>query len=175
MDVKEYIPLAMRTRNLDSREKQLIHGSMGLVSEVGEVAGIIQKTMQGHVADRTAFALELGDVCWMIAELIDALGISHDTVYVRQQDMRINVNDAICRLAYRSSAVVNLMNTATPKSTLAEYMSDIFGIIDLLAVTISRSLSEVMEMNIEKLRARYPDGFSEERSVKRSEYANGLA
>ena len=38
-----------------------------------------------------------------------------------------------------------------------------------LCTAIGVSLEDVMQLNIDKLRARYPDGFSEEKSLHRAE------
>ena len=109
MTGNEYQQLAMRTTKDEWRGKMLwdqkIHAIMGLNSEAGEVAGIIQKTYQGHDMDIPHIIKELGDTMWFIAECCDAFGIS---------------------------------------------------------------LDEVMETNIDKLRARYPDGFDAEHSLHRA-------
>lgn len=105
----EYQNLAMRTTKDEWRGKgcieQKIHAVTGLASEAGEVAGLIQKTYQGHELDITHLIKELGDCIWFIAECCDAWGIT---------------------------------------------------------------LDEVMETNINKLKARYPDGFDSVHSLHRA-------
>lgn len=85
----------------------LRHGVFGLCSEAGEVAGLLQKTYQGHTMDTDNMVKELGDCLWMIAEIATAMGLS---------------------------------------------------------------LDDIAQQNIDKLRRRYPDGFSAERSINREEY-----
>ena len=46
---------------------------------------------------------------------------------------------------------------------------DILYYLDWLLELIGSSIPEAMEYNVEKLRKRYPDGFSAERSINRSE------
>lgn len=87
-------------------QAMLMHAALGLSSEAGEVAGILQKVYQGHDFDRDHFLKELGDCQWMIAEACDALHAS---------------------------------------------LTD-----------------DVMKVNIEKLKARYPDGFDPEKSRHRA-------
>lgn len=85
----QYQKLAMRTAPDDSfasREERLFHGVFGLASEAGEVAGILQKTYQGHGLDDEHIKKELGDCLWMIAECCTALGCTIDEV------MRINIS-----------------------------------------------------------------------------------
>lgn len=97
---------------VDNHSDMLRHGVFGLASEAGEVAGIMQKTYQGHgnpMLDTDVeehMKKELGDCVWMIAEICTALGIT---------------------------------------------------------------LSDVMETNIAKLEARYPNGFEVEKSLHRAE------
>ncbi len=76
MTGNEYQQLAMRTCN----KPILDHAIFGLASEAGEVAGIMQKTFQGHVFDKEHMAKELGDCLWMIAEACSALDLSFEDV-----------------------------------------------------------------------------------------------
>lgn len=102
----EYKKLAMRTAAIpeEDKESRLTHAALGLASEAGEVAGLLQKEFQGHERDKNHIKKELGDCLWMIAEACDALGIS---------------------------------------------------------------MTEVAITNIIKLKTRFPEGFSEERSLNR--------
>lgn len=118
MTGSEYQKAAMRTcdvPNIDVRQVlglsennycKFKHGMYGLVSEVGEASGILQKISQGHEWDENHFLKELGDCLWFIAELCDAFGVTMDMI---------------------------------------------------------------MQMNIDKLKARYPDGFDSEHSLHREE------
>lgn len=120
-ELNQYQTEAMRTCSIDytsedrmtnalqlsaDHQAMLMHAALGLSSEAGEVAGILQKIYQGHSFDRVHLAKELGDVLWMVAEACEALGMQ---------------------------------------------------------------LSSVAEMNLAKLRARYPHGFDPERSLHRAE------
>ena len=108
MTPTEYQKLAMRTCSIPytDRGAMLTHAVLGLASEAGEVAGIFQKTYQGHEADTEHIKKELGDCLWMIAEACEALEFD---------------------------------------------------------------LGDVMMTNIEKLKDRYPEGFSVERSLHRED------
>lgn len=119
MKPNRYQKLAMRTCAIPSdrdplvelipdikKRGMLVHGVTLTSSEVGEVAGIVQKIYQGHEFDVEHMKKELGDVMWGIAEICTALDIKFE---------------------------------------------------------------DVMETNINKLRARYPEGFEKERSLHRQE------
>ena len=53
------------------------------------------------------------------------------------------------------------------REKLAKELGDICWYLAETATALDVSLEEVLERNIEKLRSRYPEGFSTERSVNR--------
>lgn len=52
---------------------------------------------------------------------------------------------------------------------IAYELGDLLWHLNALSNDVGYSLNEVARMNIEKLRRRYPDGFSVERSISRSD------
>jgi NTP pyrophosphatase (non-canonical NTP hydrolase) len=58
---------------------------------------------------------------------------------------------------------------ALDKEKLAKELGDVLWYVAVMANVIGVSMSEVAARNIAKLRARYPEGFSVERSVNRTE------
>lgn len=101
----QYQEDAMRTCSINDNDKdKLLHGVFGLNSEAGEIAGLFQKEYQGHQIDKEHLVKECGDCLWMIAEILDAIGVDLETCMMK---------------------------------------------------------------NIEKLKARYPDGFDPEKSLHR--------
>ena len=55
------------------------------------------------------------------------------------------------------------------KEHLAKELGDVMWYIALVATIIGCDLDEIMQMNIDKLKARYPEGFSEYDSQHRAE------
>lgn len=107
MNANEYQKLAANTINPFLKDVELInHALHGMVSEMGEIHGIYQKTYQGHIINDEHLKKELGDLMWFIAEFCSGKGWN---------------------------------------------------------------LSDIMELNIEKLKKRYPDGFNEDQSLNRAE------
>lgn len=91
MTGNEYQKLAMRTCSFDYLNENpftandnaidmLHHGVFGLCSEAGEVAGVYQKSYQGHPVEVEHLKKELGDCLWMIAEICSAYRIDLDDV-----------------------------------------------------------------------------------------------
>ena len=52
---------------------------------------------------------------------------------------------------------------------VAKELGDVLWYIAETATAIGYTLDEIMQMNIDKLKARYPDGFDTERSTHRKE------
>ena len=106
MTLDEYQVLASRTIPYTMGVIAMTdHALHGMVSEIGELHGLHQKTYQGHDFDAVHAKKELGDAMWFIAEYCTAHGWA---------------------------------------------------------------LGEIASLNIEKLRARYPEGFEEDRSIHRA-------
>jgi NTP pyrophosphatase (non-canonical NTP hydrolase) len=55
------------------------------------------------------------------------------------------------------------------KEKIAEELGDLLWYVARMASLLGYDLSEIAQMNIEKLKKRYPDGFSVEASVNRVE------
>lgn len=55
------------------------------------------------------------------------------------------------------------------REALIKELGDVAWYLAEAAATLDISLDEVFERNIEKLKKRYPEGFSEEKSIKRTE------
>ena len=52
---------------------------------------------------------------------------------------------------------------------IVDELSDVLWYVALTATAISWDLNDIMEMNIEKLKKRYPEGFSVMNSINRTE------
>jgi len=78
MDFDEYSSAALRTHNPSlSWEELVLHGTLGIVGEGGEVADILKKYFfQGHVLEVQDIAKELGDVLWSLNLVADCFGFS---------------------------------------------------------------------------------------------------
>ena len=86
MKMDEYLKLALNTEVKDYatvtlQDKRLLHATLGLVTESGEFADSVKRSLfYKQEYDRTNAIEELGDVMWYIALAIDILGTSFDEV-----------------------------------------------------------------------------------------------
>ena len=79
-------------------------------------------------------------------------------------------------LCGESGEVADLVKKATFQgheldvAHVAEELGDVAWYLAVSAHAIGYTLDEILKMNVEKLKARYPDGFDSERSIHRPEY-----
>ncbi len=183
-----YQELARRTQNphLDRREK-LSHAALGLCSEVAEVETACR------TGDVDSIVGEIGDVFWMLAELCDALGLRLQTILSdlllisdAEDEMEARQNDKFAPRPIRDHFDFHEMSVAAAaiagcvqKTFQGHEISEerIAPVICSLYVHLRRkayyygfSVFHAMYKNIEKLRERYPEGFSADRSIHRKEY-----
>lgn len=57
-----------------SFHERLMHALCGLSSETGEVMGLFQKRLQGHLLEPEELQKELGDVLWFLSAICTAFG-----------------------------------------------------------------------------------------------------
>jgi NTP pyrophosphatase (non-canonical NTP hydrolase) len=176
-DAENYQRLAMRT-SPDGHDRML-NGCMGLIGESGEVVDIVKKWkfQSGDHAQLPKDKLieELGDVLWYCAEISTAQKVEMIPV---MKDMGIN------GLSYDGLLHMEALFLAklAMEMTDAWLYPDEFGptpmyivghVIDLVGYMLHNycecTLERCMELNIEKLKRRYPDGFDPERSLHREE------
>lgn len=180
MTLNEYQKLAARTINpalyTEDKKDMLRHAVFGLCSEVGEISELVEKSRPWMLIDMVHFKKELGDCCWMIAEAATALDVTMDelTVNLYGSYYSKDIVSAICNMQTKAGIVAGLLQK--------EYQGHVFNdSVAFLAlgeclVTIERvseacgfSLRDVMKMNIDKLRARFPEGFEVNKSLHRAE------
>lgn len=167
MNATEYQGLAQRT-SADGHNRQL-NGEMGLIGESGEVVDAIKKwtfqTTKGTEFPREKVIEEIGDVCWYAAEY--CVGVNLDLAQcldsVRYAGTETRVQELAMDLAYYAIMVyrVGVFDRERILGTMLR-------IAERILITSCRStLEDAMELNIEKLKKRYPEGFDPERSMHR--------
>jgi NTP pyrophosphatase (non-canonical NTP hydrolase) len=178
MTLNEYQKLAMRTCCIpyDNKKDMLRHAVFGLCSEAGEIAELVEKSRPWMLIDMLHFKKELGDCCWMIAEAATALDIEMDNLFVNPT-MSYFSNDivaAVFNIQSKAGVVAGLLqkeyqghefNTTSASLALGECLATIGRVCEMGGF----SLREVMQLNIDKLRARFPEGFEVDKSLHRAD------
>jgi len=185
MNFKEYVAAAVRTESefhvMDSsalvHEKlndRLLHAAIGMQTELGEMfEALFLKTRDGSELDIVNLREELGDVMWYLAIACDNIDFYdlefeqywnpkfedfHDYIY-EINDLTINVLDSVKKsVFYKKPYDMELFISR---------ITQIFQLSGHLSGLLEWDLHKLCEINIEKLRARYPEKFSSESAINR--------
>lgn len=175
MNGKEYQGLCLRTasaREEDTEVSRLVNYAVGLAGELGEIA---QLTLLGPRQDIAhAFKAELGDMWWYTAMAQHALGYCDLDAFIEDsaaEDARMNPKHTLHLVAAVGEFVDLVKKVAFQGHPLEEHeeqlRSHLKNIVYYLSIMANPAV--VRDANIEKLKLRYPDGFSAERSMNRDE------
>lgn len=92
LTANDYQRMAMRTSGDYNSDYDMLRNAVyGLNGESGEVIDILKKhEFQGHLFDRDKIIDEAGDVCWYLALLASALGITLEEIMKRNIEKLVN-------------------------------------------------------------------------------------
>lgn len=191
--LNDYVPLAMRTaKRFETQDWNLLHALMGIASEVGELQEVIATAWMQLPYDPKNICEEGGDISWYIALLCDTMGWDFESLFLTPEVMSEHEAMAV--------AVVN-KNPPAMALVLGGIAGDVGTIIkghliygkpldaDALKIRASYLIgltSMLMDIhgidytgsclpeNIDKLKKRYPDQFSDIAAMARADKAVGL-
>lgn len=188
MDWNNYVALAMRTNKPMSRKDGQMHALTMLMSEYGETADLIKKiAVDGIVVTRNEYVKEIGDMLWCLAKLcyVDNLCLpiaELDDFQTVCEDFAIEDLYGVGNVCVRYNAFVllatrigqigsmyqhGLQDGSMDTEKLVVLLFNALTEIGIMCGADGITLSECADKNIEKLKKRYPQGFSEERSRNR--------
>jgi NTP pyrophosphatase (non-canonical NTP hydrolase) len=192
MNIIEYVPLAVRTEKVLPTMDRLVHGCMGLITEIGEVTtelkrmAIYEKELD---AKRKEHILEeIGDVMWYVAIMLDALRV--DVSYVAAAPkMPLPKGESgkwealALMLGVHCGHVCEItqyfiVSEEIPEDALPEFLASLTMIISgmyVSAIFCDSSIEQAMENNIAKLRIRFPASYSNQEAEGRADKAGADA
>lgn len=169
MTLEQYFQEAQRTLpDLGSEDKNIAHMIAGIVTEMGEVIDIYKKHMAyGKEIDREHLQEEFIDIVWYAANLAS----------IWKMEVEQEVLD---QFVVSESQHVQTISNFDNENIIAHLISGLCeltwpeispgGIIAHVAVTMKAldlDFYEGLDKNIAKLKARFPDGFSEDKAINR--------
>ena len=185
MNIHEYRELVLKSENGSLTEYPAeLHAIMGMNGEAGECIDMIKKNIfQGHTFSVDVFLNELGDVCWYTTLLADKLGLDFDRLVaeVKHDDIKLayNPNDSkgleyileINRQCGNLVYVFKSMERSKVSSMIKGLRSirTIFYYVDKIAAIFDKTLEDIFEINKNKIETRYPNGFSVDNSINRTD------
>jgi NTP pyrophosphatase (non-canonical NTP hydrolase) len=170
VEANDYQQHALRTAATLKPEQRMICAALGLVGEAGEVALTVANQMQGDPVVREVLLF-----AGYVAKLADRLkkarfhGHNYDLMGMAGELQRAVMN------AERLTKLLPVGNFLPFEGTLHQpdpdmyrkELGDVAWYVALGADAINTPLDEVLQTNIDKLRQRYPDGFSTKQSLNR--------
>lgn len=163
MDYAEYQQQARRTMDQTLTPEERIELCLyGIVGEVGEVIDLYKKErFHRHPRDKDKYRKEIGDVVWYVANLCHET----DTVF-SGYPLTIRVME---RGAYHVSRQLRELATEAAHFSHASPRKILTLLIHVANLLDLGPFEDILDLNIAKLRARYPDGFSTDASLSRRE------
>lgn len=181
MDLNRYNDLAIRTesndfaaiagRAADPRIIRVLHGVIGLVTEVGELRVALEranlegwKTSPLEAIDKVNAAEEIGDLFWYAAVLTKELG-EYGTEYSLKNNIafehRVQILNEICD--HILDHMKKVLFYGKPLD-VEKVQNAVFAVVDhgeAMAVQLGTTPGEIRRKNIAKLAARYGDKFTD--------------
>ncbi|MNK58661.1 MazG nucleotide pyrophosphohydrolase domain protein [compost metagenome] len=181
MDLNEYRRLAARTLNSDlPHEMQMTIYGLGLMGEASELFTLF---FDGQ-PQRDEVIKEVGDVAWYAAAICSRLGLRLSESLHLGYAARCEVNpEALCDGEFAEFVVIDAGKVGEmlkkayghkhplDRDALLERIGCVMWWLEGLCDRLGVPLEEALERNIDKLRRRYPEGFSAEASIARVDTA----
>lgn len=183
---KWYQNNAMRTLNtFESCEALKLNAYFGIIGEYGEFFDYIKKlythnlTEEKKVEVRRLAPKELGDVVWYLTTSLAvyfdySLDEVYDVIVTEKKGSSYyiddiydyvdsdNNEDIFIRLMYFKKVLNKIDDVKTKEEAVETVALVLIRIAEILKDLFGMNLSEVLYLNIDKLRKRYPNGFSTE-------------
>lgn len=180
MNRQEYQKLCLRTAKPMGHQAAIEHGVLGIVSDWGEVVTHIKAlVVYGKPISRKELMLELGDTSWFVAYTFDVLGINVDHVDTHASPGYPPGTPAaltqIALLGAKHAGKIADIVSATPETpeelypNIAFHLSMMWHCIFHIAIMNGLTIDEVWEANIAKLRARYPEKYTDADAIARAD------
>lgn len=180
MDLKEYIFLSERTLINKGKELNLVHSAAGVFTELGEIVDNFKKHIfYGKELDLVNLKEEIGDVAWYIAiPFREIKSINIDYVlkslkeYKLEKDNKLKTEFQLWQLIKDISSFIiqytdNMDYLINSKDEKVCYFVHGFKFLESLCEYFDINFEDVLETNINKLKVRYPDKFSEFNALNR--------
>lgn len=183
MDYNSYPAYARRTAKALEPKQAFEHAVLGIATDMGEVGSIIKaNVIYNKPIDRKHLVKELGDVCWFISYACDCLGITlSDIVYFPIEDREFMASQHLdeksnywIKRGLQIAGKLCSHNLEVPipireDYTFKMYLAKAFVCVSVIAFLNGIEMEEVYVENIDKLRQRYPAGYTDIDAIQRKD------
>lgn len=175
MNLNEYEKLARRTLKPLPLESHMLHMSMGLVGEIGELLDAVKKHLiYGKELDATNVTEEIGDCFYYVVGMCEDLGVDLTGWSPKLVDIGRGGNQGLILLTASnrcSSICIELLesldNTESSKQHRLKLVDYLLDLMYILCTVFQKDPQEVFKLNINKLSARYGDKYSDYNAIHR--------
>ena len=180
MNLNEYQKEAKRT--LPSGQSTLIL-ACGLCGEIAEASDYVIDAHIGNDYDHSkGMLVELGDVMWYTACMAWTFGAElqdvRDAIEKDTSDLMRSNTGLTLQLAKHAGKAADVIKKAVghghplDRQQVIAHLGECIWYLGVLAARFGWNMADVLRTNVDKLRARYPDGFSTEASMARVDVAS---
>jgi NTP pyrophosphatase (non-canonical NTP hydrolase) len=170
MDLITYQEQTLRTLpKLGSPINDSLHMTVGIMTEIAEIVDIMVSDY-----DPNKIKDELGDVMWYLSNYSNLLGVAISDFKDKIVGFGpINVQSNIDGLLLSASKLLDMdkktfaYGKVYTKADKVNAMMSVFYYVTKLAEEHQVDLSEAMDLNIKKLRVRFPDKFVSDQAINR--------
>ena len=183
MIFSEYQELALRTAKLEEpATRKALHCGIGLITEVGEIADAHKREIfYGKEIDKVNTLEEVGDLLWYVALGCNAIMFNMDeaeAIPVEDKYLEPPVDYTIASIAKYASYISTTASFGSEEKLYENYMAyDLVRVLHFIRVYCAKTgidYDKAKDVNIAKLKARYPDGFSEDKALNRDTEAERI-
>jgi len=168
MNVKEYRAKAMRTcASLPAIEYDNKHMFLGMLTEIGELGDVYKKNLAyKKEIDLVNVKEEVGDLMWYIANFCNFHEI--EPIEFKNHKMLYVEHDNIDRIFMMVERMSSIRSRSKQTNYLEGFISDMLTHVYDFCIYNRFDLEEILDTNIEKLQARYPEKFTEVDALNRN-------
>lgn len=170
MTANEYQKLAMRTKGTDFTNKELmLNAALGLAGEFSEFL----------ICPKEEEKKEIGDIFWYIALMCEVCNIKLDDICEICTNIESRAHESEKKIAKCAILIIGnicdyikkiyFQGHSMDKEQIKMHISILFSLLlDVIDIK-GYDVEEIWQLNINKLKKRYPDGFKVSDSVNREE------
>ena len=158
-DYSWYPPLAMRTcKDMPTLKDHIAHMSLGLAGEYLEYISANDIENQNE---------EVGDICWYLSGICDSLNIPFIPVKPDNWNTEEIIEGivSICKKYFVYGVDINI-------EKLTELCQNLLFILGSNFTDMEQDLDTILKENIEKLKVRYPEYYTDQLAVDRLDKTN---
>ena len=167
MNLQQYTPLAIKTCKPLSYDLHMMHMIAGIAGETFEYEELVSDAY--IINDDESVKKEMGDICWYLAGLCFQ-PIGDDNMFIQVIHPQLQEGEGI------NTDIGNIIETIKkhviyekdlPLDQLESLINKGFSYIKNECETFNFDFQEVLDININKLKTRYPDAYSNESAINR--------